>query len=921
MAGAKVEAFTAVLREGQLLAPEQLDELDALQASFPELRGLAQELVKRGWLTVYQANQLLQGNGRDLVLGPYRILDRLGMGGMGQVFKARHRRMDRIVALKIINQEYLTSPKAVQRFERECRTAAQLSHPNIVLAHDADQVGNIHFLAMEYVEGTDLARLVKQSGPLEVSQACRYVRQAALGLQHAHQQGVVHRDIKPANLMATRPAPGAPAVIKILDFGLARFESEKSESGRLTTLGNLTGTVDFIAPEQVHDARQADGRADIYSLGCTLFFLMTGQPPFPGQDMIVRLSGRLHAPPPSARALRPEVPPQLDEVLAKIMARDPAQRYQTPTDVAAALEPFCRKRKSALPPPVPPADTMAAHVADLQPLLNAAQAAGVATRKEAALPQAGTVPGLEATRPRRGSGGSGRGRDVETGDRSPATADDTAGLSDSGNDVALAPAGGRRWGLWLALGAGAGLLLLGTVILVALCFWPDQPAEHGTTPGSGTAREAVRPPTTAGETRKMAPSTVAKPDPTPVKPPPTTVVRIRPPPNTTPGPKPLPAPPPLLPMDPQPRIGVLFADGSVDEFKKTTDRSMRFGVITRDVADPSGKAAKKLTYNSRGMTNSTVVRFDKKEFTFGATAGRWEVQAAKVGKWGGMKSVWLLDPGLRVTQQVEIIPGELVAGPGGSHRRLLDTCLIRYTLENKDTLVHSVGLRILLDTLIGTNDGVPFTVPGLPGVVDTFWDITPAKSVPDFIQALEVPDLTRPGTVAQMNFKLGGKLEPPGRVSLTHWPTEGQFAWTVPVVAMDNDSAVVIYWNARKMKPGSQRTLGFSYGLGYIATSGGALGVTVGGAFAPGSDLTVVALVSNPRPNENVTLRLPPGLVLTEGNTPTQRVPLAVGSRPSLVTWRVRAGAAGTFTLSVASSTGIEQTKTILIAENPVFGN
>src|SRR5262249_54266744 len=189
------------LRRLQLLEPVQLGEVARLAPTFPDARALAKELLHRAWLTPYQVNQLLQGRGGDLVLGQYVIQERLGEGGMGQVFKAQQRRLNRVVDLKVIRKDRLANPEAVRRFHREVQAVAQLSHPNVVVAYDADQVNSTHFFAMEYVEGTDLARLVRESGPLPVVFACDYIRQAALGLQHAHERGLVHRDIKPSNLL------------------------------------------------------------------------------------------------------------------------------------------------------------------------------------------------------------------------------------------------------------------------------------------------------------------------------------------------------------------------------------------------------------------------------------------------------------------------------------------------------------------------------------------------------------------------------------------------------------------------------------------------------------------------------------------------------------------------------------------------
>jgi serine/threonine protein kinase len=327
----------AFLSEYGFLAAPQVQQLSG---KHPDAQALARELVGRNWLTPYQANQLLAGRGDDLFLGSYRILDRLGEGGMGQIFKAHHVSMDRTIALKIIPKDRMSDPTAVSRFQREVRAVAKLSHPNIVIAFEVNQVGHTPFLAMEYVEGIDLARLVQQSGPLSIPRACEYIRQAAIGLQHAHERGLVHRDIKPGNLMVTRRDPNGPPVIKILDFGLARFESDSANAARLTQLGKIVGTVDFMAPEQAQDPRTADIRADIYSLGCSLFYLLTGKPPFPGEDAVEKISARVLGDASSVRQVRPEVSPALERVIAKMMARNAGDRNQTPGEVAKALEPY-----------------------------------------------------------------------------------------------------------------------------------------------------------------------------------------------------------------------------------------------------------------------------------------------------------------------------------------------------------------------------------------------------------------------------------------------------------------------------------------------------------------------------------------------------------------------------------------------------
>ena len=214
---------------GQLLQPTQLQEVARkIEGKKIDARTLAQKLIQTGWLTPYQVNQLLQGKGKDLVLGSYVVLERLGEGGMGEVFKARHQKMGRVVAVKLIRKERLANEAAVKRFHREIRSAAQLSHPNVVHAFDADQVGTTHIFVMEHIDGIDLNKLVKDKGTLPVDQACDCIRQAALGLQHAFEKGMVHRDIKPHNLLLSKTG-----VVKILDMGLARMQAD-DESGTLT---------------------------------------------------------------------------------------------------------------------------------------------------------------------------------------------------------------------------------------------------------------------------------------------------------------------------------------------------------------------------------------------------------------------------------------------------------------------------------------------------------------------------------------------------------------------------------------------------------------------------------------------------------------------------------------------------------------
>jgi serine/threonine protein kinase len=270
----------------------------------------------------------------------YAVLRELGRGGMGVVYLARNRQMDRLEVLKVINRQLLDHPGAAERFLREIRSAARLNHPNIVTAYAAPPVEGLLLFAMEYVEGEDLARVVKTRGPLPVANACLYVHQAALGLHHAFEKGLVHRDIKPQNLILAHD--GKKAVVKILDFGLAKVTREKEAASDLTGSGKILGTPDYLAPEQIKDAATADVRADVYSLGCTLYYLLTGRPPFTGKSLFELLQAHNTKEATPLDRVRKDVPAGLAAVVAKMMAKDPAARYQTPLEAARALAPFAR---------------------------------------------------------------------------------------------------------------------------------------------------------------------------------------------------------------------------------------------------------------------------------------------------------------------------------------------------------------------------------------------------------------------------------------------------------------------------------------------------------------------------------------------------------------------------------------------------
>jgi serine/threonine-protein kinase len=343
----------------------------------PAASDTATRLVQAGILTPFQARAILLGKYRGFRLGPYRILDQIGVGGMGQVFLAEHSRMRRRVALKVLPAKLAADKVGVERFYREARAVAALDHPNIVRAYDIASDKGTHFLVLEYVDGRSLADLLA-AGPVSVGEACGYAVQAAAGLQHAHEKGLAHRDVKPGNLLV-----GRDGVLKILDMGLARFFTD--ESDKLTQnlgSGAVMGTADYVAPEQLLDCSHADHRADLYSLGATLYHLVTGRPPFDGSTTAKLIAHQLKAVPP-AHALRPDVPEELSGVIDRMMAKDPRDRYPSAAEAVAALLPFVGTDGG-------PASGR------LPPIAAAAAAESTANLRRPTLPpadEAGTAPG------------------------------------------------------------------------------------------------------------------------------------------------------------------------------------------------------------------------------------------------------------------------------------------------------------------------------------------------------------------------------------------------------------------------------------------------------------------------------------------------------------------------------------------------
>ena len=342
-----VGEFVGYLRASQLLDEAQVEDVAQWPAAAGgDARALADELVARDMLSRFQADAILDGH-TDFFVGPYTLVDRIGAGGMGKVYKAVHRRMQRLVALKVLPPSKRTDPDARARFMREVHASAKLNHPNIVTAYDVGEEGDVTYLAMEYVPGTSLQVLIRQVGRLAPEQGAEIACQVALALDHAYRRDVVHRDIKPSNILITEDGTA-----KVLDMGLARFHG--ADDG-LTRQGVIMGTVDYLAPEQAMDSHTADTRADIYSLGCTLYHMLTGRVPFPGHSSTEKLTKHQMQEPTPVTDVAPAVCADLWAVVRRMMAKHKKDRYQTPIEVACALVPWVSASLAATVGDVPSA--------------------------------------------------------------------------------------------------------------------------------------------------------------------------------------------------------------------------------------------------------------------------------------------------------------------------------------------------------------------------------------------------------------------------------------------------------------------------------------------------------------------------------------------------------------------------------------
>ncbi len=376
------------------------------QATLNDSERLAAALIEAKIVTRWQCDRLLEGRHKGFFLKQYKLLGLLGTGGMSSVYLGEHVLMQRLVAIKVLPQSRIDDTSYLARFHREAQAAASLDHQNIVRAYDIDNDGKNHYIVMEFVEGRDLLAVVKANGPLNFETAADYIRQAADGLEHAHRGGLIHRDIKPANLLVDNRG-----VVKVLDMGLARFVNETMASLTIQHDENVLGTADYLSPEQARDSHQVDARTDIYSLGCTLYYLLTGQPPFPNGTLAQRIKAHQTDTPASIYELRPDAPPLLVDICTRMMAKTVGSRVQTANEVSEAVSLWLQAR-------------------------NPSDGGGSSTNLGSPKPSAGGSSGSNAVLPRRSQMPV-----IQRRERTNATTDT---ISDADRNTIKGPAGSQR---------------------------------------------------------------------------------------------------------------------------------------------------------------------------------------------------------------------------------------------------------------------------------------------------------------------------------------------------------------------------------------------------------------------------------------------------------------------------------------------
>ncbi|MFK7736689.1 MAG: serine/threonine protein kinase [Pirellulaceae bacterium] len=330
--------FIEIVRKSELAQPDLLKKslariLDKFDGEFPEPSELAKEFQKDKVVTAWHCEKLLNGKYKGFFLGKHKLLGHIGSGGMSSVYLAEHLKMGDLRAIKVLPQSKLGKSSYLARFQQEAKAIAALNHPNVVRAHDIDNQGDTHYIVMEYVDGDDLQTIVKKKGPLPFDNIANYMAQAARGLQHAHEVGLIHRDVKPANVLIN-----SKGKVKLLDLGLALFAEDEEASLTMDFNDKVLGTADYLAPEQALNSHKVDHRADLYGLGCTMYFLLVGHPPFPDGTIAQRIARHQKEMPKEVRKLRKDCPGELEGICWKLLQKDPKFRYADATATAEVLE-------------------------------------------------------------------------------------------------------------------------------------------------------------------------------------------------------------------------------------------------------------------------------------------------------------------------------------------------------------------------------------------------------------------------------------------------------------------------------------------------------------------------------------------------------------------------------------------------------
>ena len=456
--------FLDLVRRSKLVEDERLAQVVAgcrkkADGQLPKAQVLADVLMEAGLLTPWQCEKLFEGKYKGFFLGKYRLLGHIASGGMSMVYLAEHVLMQRRVAVKVLPKKRVGDSSYLARFQLEAKAAAALDHPNIVRAYDIDNEGDTHYLVMEFVEGRDLATYVRDDGPLDFEAAADYIAQAADGLEHAHKAGMIHRDIKPANLLLANKGG-----IKILDMGLARFDADDEASLTIAHSENVLGTADYLAPEQAIDSHLVDPRADIYSLGCSLYYLLTGSPPFSEGALAQRIAKHQSTMPTPVQHRRRDCPQDLADICFTMLAKSPNDRYQSAQEVADELRTWLIERGVT--------DFGATPGSSVNLRFTSAFDSPIVTIQDTISNQGEeTFKGIDSSRYGKGKGASVSRRLLvrkavsksgTASDSAPMVADESTGLLDQRRQRTVKVRSAPRW-LWIAI-------LLGMIVAVVLLY-------------------------------------------------------------------------------------------------------------------------------------------------------------------------------------------------------------------------------------------------------------------------------------------------------------------------------------------------------------------------------------------------------------------------------------------------------------------